>query len=199
MNYNTKLRRKLNYSQRMLYCNLLGIWEQTLLQKFHLNQRDVWRKQRTKKDVGFIWSLWCQQLIVNTWQAKANQDIRVTCPSCNYEPLKSITHKFLQCLRASKEWETAFNIIFLLKTPPHSNQSWRVLDLEECLYSKKVPGRIRRFSTVWSTERGFSRKRIDTPPPPPIKLCPAPIFLFFLCMFFNPAWFYMFYQFCRRT
>jgi hypothetical protein len=37
MNYNTKLGRKLNYSQRMLYCNLLGIWEQTLLQKFHLN------------------------------------------------------------------------------------------------------------------------------------------------------------------
>ncbi len=169
MNYNTKLRRKLNYSQRMLQCNLLGIWEQTLLQKFHLNQRDVWRKQRTKKDVGFIWSLWCQQLIVNTWQAKANQDIRLACPSCNYEPLKSVTHKFWQCLRARKVWETAFNIIFLLKTPPHSDHSWRVLDLEECLYSKKVPGRIRRFSTVWSLLRGVSLTRQQiTPLLPPL-------------------------------
>ncbi len=91
--------------------------------------------------------------------AKANQDIRVACPSCNYEPLKSVTHKFWQCLRASKLWETAFNIIFLLNSPPHSNHSWRVLDLEECLYSKKVPGRIRRFSTVWSLLRGVSLTR----------------------------------------
>jgi hypothetical protein len=48
------------------------------------------------------------------------------------------------------------------------------------------------------TESNARKRTQDTkypsaPPPPPIELCPALIFLVFLHMFLSPAWFYMFF------
>jgi hypothetical protein len=41
-------------------------------------------------------------------------------------------------------------------------------------------------------------KTLSAPPPPPIKICPAPVSLDFLHMFCNPAWLYIFLLLCKK-
>jgi hypothetical protein len=50
---------------------------------------------------------------------------------------KTIMHRFWQCPRV-KTWEQAFSFLYSLKSPIDVNSAWRPLNLEQCMFDKKV-------------------------------------------------------------
>jgi hypothetical protein len=52
---------------------------------------------------------------------------------------KSTMHRFWQRLKAKKTWELAFNFLCSLKLPTNSIGIWKALNVEQCLFNKRLP------------------------------------------------------------
>jgi hypothetical protein len=61
-------------------------------------------------------------------------------------------HRFWQCPRATTSWEQAFSFLYSLKSPIDSSSAWR-LSLEQCMFNKKFPSKLKKFSLLWSLMR----------------------------------------------
>jgi ribosomal protein L37AE/L43A len=94
--------------------------------------------------------------VVNTWRARVNHNIQIDCPSCEHETPKTIMHRFWQCLRTRTTWEQAFSFLYSLKSLIDTSSAWRPLNLEQCMFTKKLPSKFRKFSLLWSLIRVLS-------------------------------------------
>lgn len=66
MNYNVREGKKLFNSRETPSRNVSKKWNQIFSTDFKLKWQHVWLKRRSKKEVGFLWSLWHKALAVNT-------------------------------------------------------------------------------------------------------------------------------------
>jgi hypothetical protein len=80
MNYTAKQGRQIIKSRSSLVHDVFKKWENFIPQIFRLNWRDVQNKRRTKKNLGFMWLLSHQALVVNGLQANINH-ISTNCLS----------------------------------------------------------------------------------------------------------------------
>ncbi len=78
-----------------------------------------------------------------------NHNIQLECTSCDSLMLKSTMHRFWQCLKAKKTWELAFSFLCSLKLP-NSIGIWKTVDVEQCLFNKRLPNSIRMFIFIWT-------------------------------------------------
>jgi hypothetical protein len=86
----------------------------------------------------------------NTWRAKVNHNIQLEYTSCDSLMLKSTMHRFWQCLNAKKTWELTFSFLCSLKLPTNSTGIWKTLNVEQCLFNKRLPNSLRMFSFIWT-------------------------------------------------
>jgi hypothetical protein len=81
-------------------------WCTTLSPNYNIKWRDVWRKNCTKKDVGFIWVLCHKPIALNAWKVQMHKDVDENCPMCDLEISITLIHRFLnvQELRWPRLW-----------------------------------------------------------------------------------------------
>ncbi len=67
--------------------NICETWGSLFLSDFQLKWKEVWIKKKTR----FVWSLWHQTIVVNTWLARI---FKCSVSSCEATMPKILTHKF---------------------------------------------------------------------------------------------------------
>jgi hypothetical protein len=87
MKYNIRLRRNMLKPKDKLAQNICETWGSLFLSDFQLKWKEVWIKKKTR----FVWSLWHQTIVVNTWLARI---FKCSVSSCEATMPKILTHKF---------------------------------------------------------------------------------------------------------
>jgi hypothetical protein len=78
------------------------LWSEDLPPNFKLRWKDIWIKCKARKESSFLWSLWHQALVVNSWRMKIiDQSFQVDCPSYDPTTLQTTTH----LLELSRSWD----------------------------------------------------------------------------------------------
>jgi len=156
MNYNAREGKKLLNSRETLSRNVSEKWNQIFSPNFKLKWQDVGVKKRSKKEVGFFWSLWHKALAINIWREKINHKIQVDCSSCEHGTLETIMHRFWQCTKTKTTWEQTFSFLYSLKSPIDVSLAWRPLSLEQYMSNKKLPSKFREFNLFWSLTKSVT-------------------------------------------
>jgi hypothetical protein len=86
-------------------------WQLFFPLSFQLKWKDVWKKQRARKEIGFIWSMWHQTFVVNTWNAKVNHNIQLDCLSCDSLMLELTSFSNALGLKKLGSWCLEFCIV----------------------------------------------------------------------------------------
>ncbi len=126
-------------------CNVFEKWDQSLLEIFKLNWKNVQNKCKAKKDSSFMWLLWHQMFVVNNQQANINHNIPMNYSSYEYVTSESVTHRFQFCSRIIKAWELAFSFFIQLRLLISIIGSKKTLKLEQCLFNKCLLNKIMDF------------------------------------------------------
>jgi hypothetical protein len=71
----------------------------------------VWKKQKTRKEIGFILSMWHQTFTIDTWKAKVNHNIQLENPSCNSLMLELTSFSNALGLKKLGSWCLEFCIV----------------------------------------------------------------------------------------
>lgn len=123
------------------------LWSQDLPPNFKLRSKDIWINCKARKESSFLWSLWHQALVVNSWRMKIiDQSFQVDCPSYDPTTLQTTTHQFWNCLEARTAREFASTILHRLRTLPHINGVYKALSMEQCLFNRRLPRNLRKFT-----------------------------------------------------
>jgi hypothetical protein len=80
-------------------------WAKLLPSNFKLKWSNTWDKQCSKKEVGFIWTIWNKPIVVNMWKPIVDGSINksyLLCEFCN----ESILHRFWECKQA--QWAQGY-------------------------------------------------------------------------------------------
>lgn len=141
MNYNAREGKKL-FNSRDLSRNVSKKWSQIFSPDFKLKWQDVQVKRRSKMGASFHWSLWHKALTVNTWREKINHNIQMTVPLMNMEPLKPSCISFGNVLELGQHGNKPSHFFYSLKSFIDTSSAWRPLNLEQCIYNKKIAQQI---------------------------------------------------------
>jgi hypothetical protein len=102
-----------------------------------------------------FWSLWHKAIAKNTWREKINHNIQVDCSSYEHETIETIIHRFWQCLRTRTTQEQAFSSLYSLNSPINISSTWP-LNLEQYIFNKKLPKKLKKLNVLWSLIRSVT-------------------------------------------
>jgi hypothetical protein len=75
-------------------------WDDLLSSSYNVKWHDVWKKNQTKKDVGFMWTLYHMVIAINSWRPQMCEDMKIKCPMCDLVTPKPLAHRFYDYPRA---------------------------------------------------------------------------------------------------
>ncbi len=62
---------------------------------------------------------------------------------------------FWQCVKATMAWEVAFTFLFHLRSQPDINYRWKVLNIEQYMFKKRLLHSLKKFDDLWSLLKGI--------------------------------------------
>ncbi len=85
LSYNTTLGREMFRSSTPKANIVMKKWAKLLPSNFKLRWSNIWDKHCSKKEVGFIWTIWYKEVEVNVWRAIVDGSINkiyLLCELC---------------------------------------------------------------------------------------------------------------------
>jgi hypothetical protein len=69
-------------------------------------------------------------------------------------------HRFWQCVKAKMAREIAFTFLFHLRSQPDINYRWKILNIEQYMFKKRLPHSLKKFDDLWSPLKGITLRYI---------------------------------------
>ena len=116
---------------------------------------EVWKSTRSKKEAGFMWSLWHRAVATNSWRGRFLPNVDQSCPSCQLGCVETYTHCFFDCRNAKTVWNYCFYIIHVLQKGLHNVAPPKSFSFQQCLFGQHVRFRRNSITKIWSLVRGI--------------------------------------------
>ena len=153
--YTAKRERFLLNPRHHLKHDMAEKWTTILPTSFIPNWMEIWNCRWSKKEVGFIWSIYHGAVATNVWWACISNAIDPSCTCCNAGLPKTLLHQFHQCNITIHAWRYAMTLLFsYANIQPHREGCWPGLTWQQCLIGSPLPNRLQVGKNMWSLLRG---------------------------------------------
>ena len=130
---------------RSIIIKLHGI----LTPRLKLKLRNVWDITRSRKEGGYVWSIWHKAVAINAWRARFIQDIKNEYHLWMVDTTKTIAHRFRDCRFAKRAWDFSVGILNTMITQLGQKGPWRPLDWQHKNVGKKILTSFSKTFRVW--------------------------------------------------
>lgn len=153
LQYTAKRGRELITAKKELKKTIQHKWRQEYPINFQVDWKDPWRKDRAKKEGGFLWATWHRAVATNTWRAVI-AEVVLDCPCCTRHMAETFMHRFYHCPQVQAAWAFAFTIIHRLQR--QGTTPIPAFSFEQCIFSRDIRFRQSSVKTIWHLLRGIT-------------------------------------------
>ncbi|KAG0625649.1 hypothetical protein M758_2G071300 [Ceratodon purpureus] len=152
--YTAKLGRKVFRPRTELTFPIQDKWRQDWPIGHTIHWKEIWHKDRSMKEAGFLWSLVHRAVAVNMWRHQSNQHASEQCLCCDDGEVETFRHCFFSCPGARHAWDYSTSVLYRVARLAHWPQPWPRLTWAQCLLGTALPSYLQPFQHLWSLLRG---------------------------------------------
>ena len=128
-------------------------WSRALPTTYKPNWKEMWAKGRPRKEVGFLWSLYHDVVVVNAWRHRINPNISFNYSSYNTNLVETKLHRFYAYPKAQAAWRYALIILHSSPGIAPFKGSWPQFTWQQCILGSRIPARLKARKHFWSLFR----------------------------------------------